>query len=419
MKKSKSMKKSLILCLIFAVVILTACAKTEKPAEIMENKTMSNEEKQNNESYEPAKTDTENITPIPNPKKEMAKPDVELLIKAIENNDLEKVKILTKDGVDAGAIVHFPMQEKSVLTFAVENNNIEIVRELIKAHNGGELYATDALRQIADKNSNREIVRELIKLKFSRNDSFNTPGMKLQMASVYGQLITVQELLKMGNIDKEQITFSLAQAVESNHIDLVRELIKAGADVNYIDAYEDSLLDIAAQEDNKEIFNELVKAGAQITPKALGEQLHNAIKRFDSKEVKELVEQGADINFVRWQNCGRQYSPLSRAQSLKNNSEEYIKEHSYLEDNPHEEEGMYGSETIYEEGSVTIISKKQIGLVCGSGKNTHVFSEKEEYNKRLNELKEEQKKYKESSAIVEFLKSKGATEYYKEIICRK
>lgn len=110
-------------------------------------------------------------------------------------------------------------------------------------------------------NEDLEIVQGTIKyVTFTRSEKDKA----LIKAIENGQLDVVKELIKAGaNINYANIFGSpLTKAAERGHLEIVQELIKAGADVNIEKDSETALL-IAKEKNYQDIVQELIKAGAK------------------------------------------------------------------------------------------------------------------------------------------------------------
>jgi ankyrin repeat protein len=120
----------------------------------------------------------------------------------------------------------------------------------------------------------------------------------LQIASTNGSLEIVDFLLNVGaNVNigtpKENYT-SLIYAIARNHVNIVKRLIAASADVNTKDSTGDSPLVYAVRGNNAEITEMLIDAGADVND--------NDYRIFyvgkDQHIFEKLIEAGADINAV-------------------------------------------------------------------------------------------------------------------------
>lgn len=116
----------------------------------------------------------------------------------------------------------------------------------------------------------------------------------LIIACKYGYLDIVMELLKAGadvNIYVETETPLLA-ACENGHRSIVRELLKWGASVN-TENWSYTPLQSACQERQTLLVEELIKAGADVN---LNTPIIDACKQGDVCIVKILIKAGADVN---------------------------------------------------------------------------------------------------------------------------
>ena len=101
-------------------------------------------------------------------------------------------------------------------------------------------------------------------------------------------------------------------AIKKGNLDRVKELIKNGADVNYMDRNFGPPLFLAAAEGRIEIVQELVRSGAQIniSPGIQSRDyrnisvLHVAARRGQLEMVKELIRLGADVKKDYYYNPG-------------------------------------------------------------------------------------------------------------------
>ncbi len=95
-------------------------------------------------------------------------------------------------------------------------------------------------------------------------------GLDLLRASAAGNISRVRELIKAGadvNAKTKDGETVLMWASFSGHVDTARELIKAGADLNAKQKDGETVLMMAAGEGHTDTTKELIKAGADVNAK--------------------------------------------------------------------------------------------------------------------------------------------------------
>ncbi|CAM9316167.1 unnamed protein product [Scytosiphon promiscuus] len=142
-------------------------------------------------------------------------------------------------------------------------------------------------------------------------------GEELGMAAKNGRLSTVKKLLAQG-ADKEiptevmgMMMTPLNAAAFTNNESCMRELIKAGADVNGRHNTGHTPLHCCAMEGQGEMMKELLDAGANPTLASVEGQtaLHTAAQWGNPREVKTLAAAGAKVDA----RCTKGYTPLRLA----------------------------------------------------------------------------------------------------------
>ena len=91
---------------------------------------------------------------------------------------------------------------------------------------------------------------------------------------------------------------SLERAIRREDVDMVRLLTEAGADVNAVDSFGETVLHEAIRRENVEVARLLIEAGADLNAvDSFGETvLHQATLNEDVGMVRLLIEAGADVN---------------------------------------------------------------------------------------------------------------------------
>lgn len=194
----------------------------------------------------------------------------EEFILAIKSNNIEKVKNLIKVGADVNidfqvcADVNIECEETTPLYYASTSNFIGIVKELIKA--GVDLdkhpnnYMSNSSIVGAIRSGNVNIVKELI-----------NAGAKLD-----------ETLFHVGN-----------------NLEIAKELINNGADINEVNGVNIFYaLETQASDDHLLIFKEFIKAGANEESK--GHALLIAARNGQIEIVKELIKSGVDLEYEEY-----------------------------------------------------------------------------------------------------------------------
>ena len=113
-----------------------------------------------------------------------------------------------------------------------------------------------------------------------------------------GADVNVQDRDEIAHYRRESTPIIIAS--ERGNLEIVRYLVKNGADVNFIDACDGTALMEASESGNLEIVKYLVENGANIHFKNYrGETaLMNASAKGNLEVVKYLIEKGADVNVI-------------------------------------------------------------------------------------------------------------------------
>ncbi len=100
------------------------------------------------------------------------------------------------------------------------------------------------------------------------------------------------------NVVNKAMSVQLVRFLLSGRMDEARELVKAGADVDYFRQGDGTPLVIAARRDSTEMVKFLIDAGADVNKPAPGDAnpLIAAARRGNFDMVQLLVENGADVN---------------------------------------------------------------------------------------------------------------------------
>ena len=158
---------------------------------------------------------------------------------------------------------------------AVINNNLEKVKNLIK-------HGAD----IDIKDNEYKMTPLMYAIHFGYTDMANffiDNNAKLDEQNTYGET-------------------ALIRAVNAGNIDIVKKLIEHGADVNTKDETETTAFNYVKDIEDEKIQEDIIKLlnnAEQIRQKylqKLNNQLFEAVQDENLEEVKNLIEQGADVN---------------------------------------------------------------------------------------------------------------------------
>ena len=213
------------------------------------------------------------------------------LMKSIENNDIESVRNILRDGNNLD--IYNNKYGMSSLMYAAKIGNMEIVKELLDfgAKDFDFAFYTACMEGYWD------IAQKFIE------EGANNFDIALSYAAIGGQLDIVKELINLGAKD---INGALVSACEGNHIELVKYFIENGANVNtkaYIEPYRyyegtERKYPITATTDIN-IINELINAGATNLNEAI---IYNAKQTNRIDIIFNLLELGADVNAKNYGN---------------------------------------------------------------------------------------------------------------------
>ncbi len=143
-----------------------------------------------------------------------------------------------------------------------------------------------------------DLVERLIKKGVDVRDSHNQA---LAYAARGGSVEVIQKLLDYGanpnGISHDYIS-AVTHAASRGHINAVKLLITAGADINYVGkVHEGYVLCAAIKGGHLYVVDELIKAGAQVNVKQ-GDALIEAVKIRDKRIIQRLIQAGAKISLV-------------------------------------------------------------------------------------------------------------------------
>ena len=259
------------------------------------------------------------------PTPEQVKARTNLLVAAIENNDVERAKLCIKLGADVNTKVYCSLDERgrycvttnkneihygqidtyTLLTYALAyEKSKDIVELLIKA--GADVnvksYYGDVFMGVASRKGWKDITELLIKSGADVNAKDNDGWTALMSAAGADNKDTVELLIKAGtdvNAKDNDGHSALMQAARLNYVggehnykDTAELLIKAGADVNVKSNDGWSALMWAAMNNKKDVAETLIKAGSDSSAALIWALNETPF----SDATKLLIKAGADVN---------------------------------------------------------------------------------------------------------------------------
>jgi ankyrin repeat protein len=190
------------------------------------------------------------------------------LYNACNNGDEENVLRLIKEGHD----INLPEEYIPLLILVTKNKNLTILRILI--NNGIDIESKDADGNtaliFAAKHGDENIIKLLLNYGANVNASNNNDENVLMHACIYyshKNSINIFRLFLEHGADINGKTYNtnpLYSAIQSNNLDIVKELLNYGSDIDFIDKYIFSPLMWSIQNDRYDIGIELAKRGANV-----------------------------------------------------------------------------------------------------------------------------------------------------------
>lgn len=189
------------------------------------------------------------------------------LIKAVTDNDIEKVSEILKD--DKYPINEVNGQNESALLIATHNNFVEIAKELIDK--GADVNQQDSIEDspylYAGAQGKTEILSYMLENSQPNQNIYNRfGGNTIIPAAEKGHLDTVKVLLEDGKVDiNHQNNYGYTALIEAIALtdgskvyqDIVAELLKSGADKTLQDNYGKTAEDYARELGYGNILNML------------------------------------------------------------------------------------------------------------------------------------------------------------------
>ena len=203
---------------------------------------------------------------------------------------------------------------KEALMKVIRENDVDSVPKILdqpESKNFGERNLRKAL-ELAAKNNCIKIVHMLIQAGADVKHEYSNA---LKDAAEKGYIDVVKALLPVQGTDKRDYSNSfymdinpfnglrdaaLIKAASNGHIDVVEELIQAGADVNYMNVFGERALVITAKNGHANVVKKLIQAGAKVNDfNRNGETaLHWAVRLNHVDVARELLQvRGIDVDW--------------------------------------------------------------------------------------------------------------------------
>lgn len=221
------------------------------------------------------------------------KPDLAYEDACVHPNALKEIKYYVKHNIS---------DADGLLIAAKKNSNEKIVKELLKSKNIEESEKLEALWRAID-NKNIKVFDVLLKATKGENSFSNKNKETILMKACKEEKIDiVKRLIKAGanvNAQDENGITALMFACKNNNFDIAKILLGAKADVNIKDhdGYTAFAYAFFQEKRNNDILNTLIKAGADVNVQVNGRTpLMIGCSFNDIDMVKTLIAAGADVN---------------------------------------------------------------------------------------------------------------------------
>ena len=211
-----------------------------------------------------------------------------------KNGDLERLRRIAHTGFDLQVVDRHGM---SALHYAVQRNHIEIAGFLLNS--GANLELADRLKRrvlfLACAIGNEQMANFLLDAKAQPDNSGSdlSSTCPLVGACSGGYIEIVKRLIRAGADVASHNNAPLLVACQEGHVGVIRFLIQQGAPVNRPSAEGLTPLFNVAAEGNLEVVKTLLEQGASMDAGPMGSPLHNAAAWGQFEVVEMLLSYGA------------------------------------------------------------------------------------------------------------------------------
>jgi len=223
------------------------------------------------------------------------------LIKAAQRNDLKSVKQLVTVSLNIDASDEYT--DTNALSYAVENNNREMVQVLLSAGanpNTANRRGETPLMHLTTE-AGVELIRDLIVAVANLNARDNSGETALMRAVAHCSFSVAKELIDEGadiNARDESGNTLLMDAAQNNDPEILKFLLSAGVPIDSTNDDGETALTLAARWEQGKNLEVLLNAGggASLTQEQLDGALAAAAGNDDPEIVRTLLRLGASAN---------------------------------------------------------------------------------------------------------------------------
>ena len=213
------------------------------------------------------------------------------LYEAISNNEIDALKMLIKAGAD------IRVRQGRILTEAAKDGKKEAVKVMLSSGQDISTYATDAIREALG--NHKDIALMLVRAEVDAGSASrmwkdkNTWSSSPFSESVLKKDKELAEMLFSSvKNERKRKAIRLMFAVQNGDYQTVDRLLKEGVSLEADNVYEETPLYVAINKKNADIVKTLLKAGADIKSIANEDPVTQAILTDDGELLQMLLDKG-------------------------------------------------------------------------------------------------------------------------------